>query len=84
MRLWVGYAFMGKGPFLMYRVELKELLLAEALVACKALFLMYRVELKVFGQELFALKKLKLVPNVPCGVERQGLDTIYSTLLRSS
>ena len=54
----------------MYRVELKDWKTIN-LSSLDRLFLMYRVELKDIRQSrIFSNKN---VPNVPCGVERQGV-----------
>ncbi len=60
--------------FLMYRVELKVAGLANNFTSPYG-FLMYRVELKEPRHQKGWVGQ-KLVPNVPCGVERLSLFTI--------
>ena len=56
--------------FLMYRVELKDRGDPTVSLAFHSLFLMYRVELKgLLG--IACVGKRRIVPNVPCGVERK-------------
>ncbi len=59
--------------FLMYRVELKGTFFI-ALMYSSPLFLMYRVELKGAWRLLLYIIN-KMVPNVPCGVERKRSGT---------
>ncbi len=65
--LWAGWTSTPTLLFLMYRVELK-VLLVYALFIVVLLFLMYRVELKETVLAVL-LELCPTVPNVPCGVE---------------